>query len=25
MEEAVPLMVPLLVEIKAGDNWMETK
>ncbi|NCS46725.1 MAG: DNA polymerase I [Microcystis aeruginosa BK11-02] len=25
MEEAVSLTVPLLVEIKAGDNWMETK
>lgn len=25
MEEAVSLTIPLLVEIKAGDNWMETK
>jgi DNA polymerase I len=25
MEEAVPLTIPLLVEIKAGQNWMETK
>lgn len=25
MESAVPLSVPLQVEIHAGDNWMETK
>lgn len=25
MEEAVSLTIPLLVEIKAGQNWMETK
>ncbi|WP_066426786.1 DNA polymerase I [Anabaena sp. 4-3] len=25
MEGAVKLTVPLLVEVKAGDNWMETK
>jgi DNA polymerase-1 len=25
MEQAVPLTIPLLVEIKAGQNWMETK
>lgn len=25
MEKAVPLTIPLLVEIKAGQNWMETK
>ncbi|QIR37896.1 DNA polymerase I [Tolypothrix sp. PCC 7910] len=25
MEEAVKLSVPLLVDVRAGDNWMETK
>lgn len=25
MEDAVKLTVPLLVEVRAGDNWMETK
>ena len=25
MEQAVPLSVPLLVEINAGQNWMDTK
>ncbi|MBD2440670.1 DNA polymerase I [Nostoc sp. FACHB-110] len=25
MEEAVSLSVPLLVEVRAGENWMETK
>ncbi|MBD2453848.1 DNA polymerase I [Nostoc sp. FACHB-87] len=25
MEDAVTLTVPLLVEVRAGDNWMETK
>ena len=25
MESAVDLSVPLLVEIHAGENWMETK
>ncbi|WP_225938366.1 DNA polymerase I [Leptothermofonsia sichuanensis] len=25
MESAVPLSIPLVVEIRAGDNWMEAK
>jgi DNA polymerase I len=25
MENAVELSVPLMVDVRAGDNWMETK
>jgi DNA polymerase-1 len=25
MENAVSLSVPLVVDVRAGDNWMETK
>lgn len=25
MENAVQLSVPLVVDVRAGDNWMETK
>ena len=25
MESAVSLSVPLVVDVRAGDNWMETK
>jgi len=25
MENALPLSVPLIVDIHAGQNWMETK